>query len=87
MSTKRNLHPVIFWLWKLRAFRLYANGDTYGVLLNGWNPISWFLLVFGFTFLVVAQGLPKTLKYPQDLGLVVDPFFKKHPEQLVWIKH
>mgnify|MGYP003452997130 CR=1 FL=1 len=89
MDFERNissLRPVGRILAKLYIARLYANGnDSVGFVWRLWNPLAWVLIPLAIITSILIVGIPETFSDKSNLGLCVDPWFEKNPEQLKWI--
>ena len=74
-----------FVLWS-RICRFYKNGSGFGFVWNWINPLSWIIAPIIFLTHTILYGILETWKYRHNVGLGIDPYFKKHPEKLVWLK-
>lgn len=72
-------------LIKSRTFLIYRNGDGYGFVFRWWHPVSWIALPIMFVASVYAFGYYSVVEYPHELGIGIDPWFEKNPDQLHWI--
>lgn len=72
-------------LFYLCVIRVYKNGDGFGFVWRWWNPASWILMPLVFIGSAYFEGVPFTLEYKYNIGIGLDPYFVKHPEQLEWI--
>lgn len=68
----------------VRAARFYHNGDGAGLVWNWWHPLAWLFAPLSVIISIVAIGAPETWRYRHDIGIGMNPYFKKHPERLVW---
>lgn len=80
------MKPIAEFIIWARISHFYKNGSGFGFIWNWWNPISWFSFPIIFLTSCVLHGTIETWKYRHNIGLGIDPFFKKHPEKLVWVK-
>lgn len=80
------MKPVAkFILWS-RMCKLYKNGNSFGFVWNWFNPLSWVCFPILFLTQVIMYGILETWRYKHEIGLGMNPYFKEHPEKLVWIK-
>lgn len=75
------LAKIIIWL---RIARFYKNGN--GFVWNWFNPLSWIIAPIFFLTNVLLEGIIDTWKYRYEIGFGMDPYFKKHPDKLMWLK-
>ena len=81
----KQLKPFGKFCRHLRILRIYRNGSGIGMLFNYWNPLSYPIILVCLVLSVLIYGIMETYKDRANLGLVMDPYFKEHPDQLIWI--
>ena len=69
----------------LGAARFYHNGDAIFLVWRWWHPVAWFLAALFFTLSAIIEGVPRTCRQREDIGFRVNPYFRRHPEELDWI--
>ena len=67
------------------SVRIYANGGGAGFLWRWWYPLSWVLCPIAYLMSFLIIGIPETIRYPHDMGIVMAPFFIEHPDKLRWL--
>lgn len=72
-------------LYSLKSVRFYQNGDGVGFVWIYWNPISWIMIPVFLIIHVLMVGIPDTKQNIHECGITLNPYFKKHPEKLVWV--
>lgn len=72
-------------LWS-RMLKFYKDGSVFGFVWNWFNPLSWIFSPIMFLTGIFLYGMLETWKYRYQLGFGMNPYFKEHPEKLVWIK-
>lgn len=77
--------PVGRTVWALRMIRVYKNGGGRGLVWRYWNPLVWVALPLLLVANVLCYGIPETWKNKHELGVGMNPWFVKHPEQLEWV--
>jgi hypothetical protein len=77
------LAKIILWL---RIAKFYKNGSGFGFVWNWFNPLSWFIAPIFFLTSVFLEGIIETWEYRHQIGFGIAPYFKKHPDRLVWLK-
>lgn len=73
-------------LYYTKAAKFYYNGDGMGFRWRLWNPITWALLPPLIMLYIGLYGVVDLKKNKHDIGISMNPFFKKNPEQLNWFK-
>jgi hypothetical protein len=74
-----------FILWA-RICHFYKNGSGFGFVWNWFNPLSWIISPIIYLTSCIFYGTLDTWKYRHEIGFGMNPYFKKHPEKLVWLK-
>lgn len=82
MRVKKEPKTIVKVMYYLGIFKVYHNGDGYGVIGRYWNPLFWLQFIVLFFISTLLSGAIETWKEKHDLGLGIDPWFKEHPEEL-----
>jgi hypothetical protein len=80
------MKPLAKIILRLRIAKFYKNGSGFGFVWNWFNPLSWLVAPILFLTNTILFGIIETWKYRHEVGIGLDPFFKKYPEKLEWVK-
>ena len=82
-----NFTPLGKIMWYSKAMKWYENADCLSFVWRWYHPLTW-LAVPVLLFISFMIGGISGLKREGlvDLGLAIDPYFKKHPEEFRWFK-
>lgn len=77
---------LAMFLYYTKICHFYHNGDLAAYVFNYWNPLAWIVATILIVIYVLMAGIPELIKYPEDIGLRVSPYFKENNIPIEWIK-
>lgn len=69
----------------LGTMREYKNGSSHGFVWRWFNPLVWVIVPVAYLLAILFQGIPETFRYPHEMGMCVDPYFKKNGKPVIWL--
>lgn len=81
----KQMKPLMKFFYYTGCIKLYKNGDVIGFVWRWWHPLCIAVVPVLFLCSIILVGVMETFKYKHDLGVGVDPFFKRNPEKLEWL--
>jgi hypothetical protein len=83
---KREMKILGKFLYYSGSAKFYYDGDGLGFVWRWYHPFAWIFVPLLFSIQALLVGVPNTWKYRHGLGIGMNPFFKKNPEKLMWLK-